>query len=139
MNHPINHHRWADIETQGRNQIAILRTIVLVISLVLILLLILSGNDIISATIAQRSQKIAHEAHALKLNSHVNISTAYTVRFHIIQLKRYIIKYFRLQKALSTVGHIQYKAYIFIKRWTNQKWRNIAEIALHGCIVNTGE
>ena len=88
MNHPINHHRWADIETHGKNQITIFRTIVLVISLVLILLLILSGNDIISATIAQRSQKIAHEAHALKLNSHVNISTAYTVRFHIIQLKR---------------------------------------------------
>lgn len=67
MNHPINHHRWADIETQGRNQIAILRTIVLVISLVLILLLILSGSDIINATIAQSNQKIAQDAHALKL------------------------------------------------------------------------
>ena len=40
---------------------------VLVISLVLILLLILSGRDIINATIAQSNQKIAQDAHALKL------------------------------------------------------------------------
>lgn len=67
INHHTNHQRCADIDTHGRNPIAILRIMVLVISLVLILLLILSGRDIINATIAQSNQKIAQDAHALKL------------------------------------------------------------------------
>jgi hypothetical protein len=66
-NHPINHHKCADIEIQGKNQIIILRRIADVTLFIFILLLILSGRDKKSATIDQRSQKIAHEAHALKL------------------------------------------------------------------------
>jgi hypothetical protein len=66
-NHPINHHKCADIEIQGKNQIIILRRIADVTLFIFILLLILSGRDRKSAKIDQRSQKIAHEAHALKL------------------------------------------------------------------------
>ena len=86
INQLINHQRCADKEIQGKNEIARLTAIDEIIFLVFILSLIDFGRDIISARIAQSNQKIAQEAHALKLYSHVNNSTPKTIRLPQIQL-----------------------------------------------------